>query len=505
MHATWGCAQSMCMVTGCAINFADCNMLPADGCEAFLNTDLNNCGMCGKACMAANAMMACSAGMCSLVGCKLGFANCDNQAANGCEVATNGDVNNCGACANKCNVPNAIPVCLNGHCTISQCNPGFANCNNMDIDGCEAAVAGDVNNCGGCNIKCAAAANATIGCSMSHCVITACLNGFKDCDGAYANGCEVNLTNDPNNCGACAKTCPNTQNVASTKCAASACVVSTCNAGFADCNGVYSDGCETNLNNNAGNCGMCGKVCGANLTCANGMCVNNVLFPQASYTPTLTFTDALSTTTMTMTWDGASYWSCSGGGPAGVRYAQYNAQGVKVNTFSPGIDFRSVFTKGGNTSPVYSRGYNSNIVQVQTMPGVFANSITLVGGTLDAQSSVVWNENGTELVAFTGGTLTHWNAGGALIGTITFVGFGTLNGENGSPQNRGIVKAGGYYLTYSAQVLSAWDGNGNRAKTTVLTGAGTGSDSYYGFSYGNGMVWVVDVAGGLWRGYNVGL
>ena len=44
---------------------------------------------------------------------------------------------------------------------------------------------------------------------------------------------------------------------------------------------------------------------------------------------------------------------------------------------------------------------------------------------------------------------------GVLIGTIVLQGFGNMNNENQQPQNRGLVKAGGYYLTYSGGILSA--------------------------------------------------
>ena len=153
---------------------------------------------------------------------------------------------------------------------------------------------------------------------------------------------------------------------------------------------------------------------------------------------------------------------------------------------------------------MYSRAYSSNSIQVQGAAGTFTNFVTLSGGTLDAQASVVWNDDATELVAFNAGTVTRWGANGALIGTVALAGWGTQNSEDTQPQNRGIVKAGGYYYTYSAGVLSAWSAAGTRAKTTVLTGAGQTFDSYYSLSYANGRIFVVDVAGGNWRGYPIG-
>jgi len=272
-HASWTCANSMCAIASCNNGYRDCNMMPSDGCEANLANDPMNCGMCGKSCAAQNAMVSCTNAMCVISGCNMGFADCNKNLGDGCEVNIGSDVNNCGACGNVCNLANAQAACIGGKCVIAMCNAGFSNCDGNDLNGCESNTSSDVNNCGGCNAKCAQVANATIGCSMSKCVITGCLNGFSNCDNMYGNGCESNVTNDPNNCGACGKVCTNTANVASTKCTNSACLVATCNAGFADCDGQYLDGCEINTTNDKNNCGGCAKPCAANQSCSNSMCV----------------------------------------------------------------------------------------------------------------------------------------------------------------------------------------------------------------------------------------
>jgi hypothetical protein len=55
-------AVRLCLPTGCSYTclpaFADCNGMMSDGCEAFLITDVNNCGACGMACPG------CGGGMC---------------------------------------------------------------------------------------------------------------------------------------------------------------------------------------------------------------------------------------------------------------------------------------------------------------------------------------------------------------------------------------------------------------------------------------------------------
>jgi hypothetical protein len=229
-----------------------------------------------------------------------------------------------------------------------------------------------------------------------------------------------------------------------------------------------------------------------------------------SYDASITFQDALPGTTMTLTWDGTSFWSCSGGGPNGDRLAQYSAQGALVKTYQPNIDFRAVLTVGGKGQTVYARGYSENFVRTMTAPGSFnGGSITLNGGTLDAQSSLVWNADGSELVAMigdggSGATVSRWTAQGALLSTFTLQGF-NQNGENAYPQNRGIVVAGKWYLTYANGVLSAWDPTGKRVSSTKLNNAGVTFDSHFSLSYAQNKVFIVDAAGGKWRGYDVGL
>lgn len=61
--------------------------------------------------------------------------DCDGNNTNGYNLQT--DVQNCGMCGMTCNLPNAFEGCATGACTIVACAPNFFNNNNVTSDGCE--------------------------------------------------------------------------------------------------------------------------------------------------------------------------------------------------------------------------------------------------------------------------------------------------------------------------------------------------------------------------------
>jgi hypothetical protein len=237
--------------------------------------------------------------------------------------------------------------------------------------------------------------------------------------------------------------------------------------------------------------------------CSAGNSATAPLITGFSVHTNVTFTDALLSTTMTMAFDGTNYWSCSGNSTAGVRLARYGLTGALIATYSPGLDFRSLTTKADGT--LLARAYNSGVIYQQTSPGVFTGSgITLTGGTLDMQSSVVLSGAGTEFDAMSSGVVARWSTNGTYLGTINLIGYGTIAGENASPQNRGLAVMGNLWLTYNGtNIVSIWNTAGNRITQVTLPGAGTNLDSDYSFSYCNGKVFIVDIAGGKWRGYDL--
>jgi CarboxypepD_reg-like domain len=118
------------------------------------NNDINNCGACGKVCSVANGTPQCSGGTCQIKVCSTGFADCDTNAANGCETNVSTSVANCGACGHACLSVNGSSACTAGQCVVASCNPGFADCDHSAANGCETNVSTSVNNCGACGHAC---------------------------------------------------------------------------------------------------------------------------------------------------------------------------------------------------------------------------------------------------------------------------------------------------------------------------------------------------------------
>ena len=87
-----------------------------DGCEVNLATDVNNCSACNMRCVLPNAVLACMAGACVVTGCNVGFANCNGLPADGCEVNTTNDAKNCKQCGMVC--PNG-GACVNSVCAMA--------------------------------------------------------------------------------------------------------------------------------------------------------------------------------------------------------------------------------------------------------------------------------------------------------------------------------------------------------------------------------------------------
>ena len=264
------CVNGECVVTTCPAGLADCDSDANNGCETSVRT-LTDCGGCGMACNFTNANGDCSSGTCAFDACLPGFGDCDGNTNNGCEVSLATDTD-CGICGRACDVSGGR-MCSGGQCSLVSCPPGLADCDDDGID-CEQSLS-TLASCGACGTRCGDAQgrlpNATASCSSGACAIGTCSANFSDCDASAQNGCEASLRTTAN-CGACGRACSLAN--ASVTCSTGTCAIDTCNTGFANCDGDASNGCETGTNSNS-NCGGCNVTCAqanATTTCGSGTC-----------------------------------------------------------------------------------------------------------------------------------------------------------------------------------------------------------------------------------------
>jgi hypothetical protein len=123
-----------------------------------------------------------------------------------------------------------------------------------------------------CN-PCPAMAHGSAICVQGSCSMGPCDTGYADCDHQPSNGCETDTRTSSAHCGACGVTCTfaHTQST----CADSVCQVTSCEGTFKDCNGLASDGCESDTDSDPKSCSACGNACDTGAVCYKGACASN--------------------------------------------------------------------------------------------------------------------------------------------------------------------------------------------------------------------------------------
>ena len=162
----------------------------------------------------------------------------------------------------KCNTKTGTcsPSCSNSN----TCPTGWVCC-----AGTCANLKTDATNCASCGTTCAQP-NANVQCFNGTCRIESCVEGYADCNGKYTDGCETDLLSDASNCKACNAACST-----ALVCRDGTCSTASCSDGYANCDNNPSNSCRTNTLRDVQNCGSCGNSCSTTNgqpSCVGGVC-----------------------------------------------------------------------------------------------------------------------------------------------------------------------------------------------------------------------------------------
>jgi hypothetical protein len=114
--------------------------------------------------------------------------------------------------------------------------------------------------------------NASAACWGNTCEVDRCNAGWGRCDGIPSDGCQTNLLTDVEHCGECFLPCSSRN--ATPTCEDGVCGV-ICHDGFANCDGFAYTGCEVDTRTDRDHCGRCDRPCyfpQAHSSCDDGVC-----------------------------------------------------------------------------------------------------------------------------------------------------------------------------------------------------------------------------------------
>lgn len=155
------------------------------------------------------------------------------------------------------------------------CGAGRADCDRNAANGCETDITTSASHCGACGNPCGAASLGTRDCVSGRCVLR-CNAGQGDCDND-GRSCETTLSNSLDHCGACGRPCPSSSTTSTPSCSAGMCTTTACSGSTRNCDRVASNGCEANIQSDAANCGGCGVACAAGAMCVSGRCSDQIV------------------------------------------------------------------------------------------------------------------------------------------------------------------------------------------------------------------------------------
>lgn len=112
------CETGTCKLSPCPAGRAECDGDPAQLCETDLTSSAQSCGFCGNTCVVAHGSAACQQRSCVVASCDPGYADCNMNPADGCEASLS-SVDHCGMCGRSCPAGDGTPSCNAGACAVT--------------------------------------------------------------------------------------------------------------------------------------------------------------------------------------------------------------------------------------------------------------------------------------------------------------------------------------------------------------------------------------------------
>lgn len=182
------CTEKNTCAVGCRTD-DECTTLTG-GISRFCDLARRQCVACRNAGDCSSGKACSPSGVCTETCIDAGTCSGGRTCCGGYCIDLSSDPLNCSACGLSCSTANGQPECMGGTCSWT-CDDGFMHCQPGNT-GCETNIATDPARCGSCTNDCSTTVkNATgIGCSLQRCSYAACTAGFANCDGNKSNGCE---------------------------------------------------------------------------------------------------------------------------------------------------------------------------------------------------------------------------------------------------------------------------------------------------------------------------
>lgn len=111
------CAHDKCDYLSCRLGSGDCDLDRTNGCETNITSSVGHCGSCATDCniqVKHASSITCTNSLCDYGSCNSGWDDCDRDRSNGCETDLRWDPDNCGQCGKRCVAPK--DMCTNGTC-----------------------------------------------------------------------------------------------------------------------------------------------------------------------------------------------------------------------------------------------------------------------------------------------------------------------------------------------------------------------------------------------------